>query len=139
MVYVPPYSDRSSLLILIKFWNQAYFSAASDLHSSQMQALFTAYSTAVKKPAEDDSVGGNILWFKNHDADSFPGFAVPQTALAPKTALRRVGTARKSAVDKGGASDNSLTAAEVSLLRRKSRNLGEINVSCRFWDTYWMK
>jgi hypothetical protein len=61
--------------------------------------------------------------------NSFPGFAIPSTALAPKTGLRRVGTARnKSAVDKSGASDDSLSAPEVSLLRRKLI-LRESNVS----------
>lgn len=85
-----------------------------------MQALFAAYVAAVKKPVEDDSGGENISWFELHDADLPPGFAVPLTALAPKTGLRRVTTARtKSAIDKGGASEESLSAAEVSLLHRK--------------------
>ncbi|KAF9652003.1 hypothetical protein BDM02DRAFT_3090034 [Thelephora ganbajun] len=67
-----------------------YFSAASELHNTQMQALFVAYAAAVKKPVEDDSGGGD-------------------------TGLRRVGTVRsKSAVDKSGASDDGLSAPEVS-------------------------
>ena len=50
-----------------------------------------------------------------------PGFAAPQTALAPKTGIRRVGTIRnKSAVDKTGASDDSFSAPEVSRARRRS-------------------
>jgi len=93
-----------------------------------MQALFASYATAVKKPVEDDSGSEYISWFELHDADSLPGFAVPVTALAPKTGLRKVTTARiKSAIDKGGASEESLSAAEVSLLRRKSQNLWEMN------------
>lgn len=97
---------------------QTYFSAASELHSTQMQALFTSYATAVKKPTEDDSGSEDVLWFELHDVDLFPGFAIPSTALAPKTGLRRVGTARnKSAVDKSGASDDSLSASEVCLPR----------------------
>jgi len=87
-----------------------------------MQALFTAYVTAVKRSVEDDSGGENVSWFEFHDANSFPGFAIPLTALAPRTGLRRVGTARnKSAIDKSGASEESLSAAEVSVLRRKSQ------------------
>ena len=106
-----------------------------------MQALFTAYATAVKKPVEDDSGGENISWFELGDADLFPGFAIPLTALAPRTGLRRVGTARiKSAMDKGGASEESLSAAEVSLLRRKSqKSRGNKRLIFRPWDTYWMK
>jgi len=55
--------------------------------------------------------------------NSLPGFAVPPTALAPKTGLRRVGTVarNKSAVDKGGVSDDSLSAPEVSLPHRKKK------------------
>ncbi|KAF9785840.1 exocyst complex component sec3 subunit [Thelephora terrestris] len=75
----------------------AYFSAASELHNVQMQALFTAYATSVKKQMEDDI-----------------GFAVPPTALAPRTGIRRVGTIRnKSAVDKSGAGDDGLSAPEA--------------------------
>jgi len=104
-----------------------------------MQALFTAYATAVKKSVEDDSGGENLSWLEFHDADSFPGFSVPLTALAPRTGLRRVGTARnKSAIDKGGASEESLSAAEVSLLRRKSQESNK-RLILRLWDTYWMK
>ena len=44
---------------------------------------------------------------------------MPPTALAPKTGIRRVGTIRnKSAADKSGASDDGLSAPEVSPPRR---------------------
>jgi hypothetical protein len=45
---------------LIRSSHKAYFSAASELHNVQMQALFTAYAASVKKPVEDESgLGGN--------------------------------------------------------------------------------
>ena len=109
---------------------QAYFSAASEHYNAQMQALFTAYATAVKKLVDDDSGGENFPWFELHDIDSFPGFAAPPTALAPRSGLRRVGTVRlKGAVDKNGASDDGLSAPEVNLLHRKLQNLREITFS----------
>lgn len=55
-----PHFFHLLLPALSKPWGQVYFSAASELHSTQMQALFTAYATAVKKPVEDDPGGGNI-------------------------------------------------------------------------------
>ena len=42
-----------------------------------MQALFSAYATAVKKPMEEDSGGEKNLWFKLHDADTFSRFRCP--------------------------------------------------------------
>jgi len=68
--------------------------------------------------------------------NSFPGFSIPPTALAPRTGLRRVGTVRsKSAIDKGGASDDGLSAPEVRALRRKLKSLGNSLVVLRLWDT----
>ena len=96
-----------------------------------MQALFTTYAAAVKKPAEEDSGGDSVFLVQLSDNNSFPGFAVPPTALAPRTGILRVGTIRnKSAVDKNGASDDSLSASEVSLLPRKLQNLRETNILC---------
>ena len=54
-------SFYSTLQGLIRSSDQAYFSAASELHNVQMQALFTAYATSVKKVVEDDSAGDNVL------------------------------------------------------------------------------
>jgi len=48
------------LLALTLSWGQTYFSAASELHNTQMQTLFNAYSTSVKRPVEDDSGSENI-------------------------------------------------------------------------------
>jgi len=39
---------------------QTYFSAASELHNTQMQTLFNAYATSFKRPVEDDPGGENI-------------------------------------------------------------------------------
>jgi hypothetical protein len=52
-----------SPLALTWSWGQSYFSAASELHNAQMQALFTAYAISVKKPAEDDSGGDGVCGF----------------------------------------------------------------------------
>lgn len=49
---------------LISSRDQVYFSAASELHNAQMQALFTAYAASVKKPVEDDSGGSEISLFR---------------------------------------------------------------------------
>lgn len=55
---------RLMALALTLSWGQAYFSAASELHNVQMQALFTAYATSVKKHVEEDP--GNILFCGPH-------------------------------------------------------------------------
>ena len=49
----------------------------------------------------------------------FPGFAVPPTALAPKTGIRKMGSIRnKGAADRSGVSDEGLGAPEVKSSKR---------------------
>ena len=49
------YVVSSAYLPHVKNLRQAYFSAASELHSMQMQTLFKAYTDALRKAPEDDT------------------------------------------------------------------------------------
>jgi len=84
-------STHLSLPTLSMSCDQAYFSAASELHNTQMQALFTAYATAVKKPVEDDSGGGNILRSKLHDTKLVYRFYCPSNRTCSEDGIKKSG------------------------------------------------
>lgn len=85
----------------------AYFSAASELHSTQLKSLISIFLQSVRKAPEDDQD---------------QGFMTTSTTSASKstTTIRRAGTLIRSPIenknkdkDKGRASDGDLLAAEV--------------------------
>ncbi|KIK94025.1 hypothetical protein PAXRUDRAFT_828414 [Paxillus rubicundulus Ve08.2h10] len=82
----------------------AYFSAVSDLHSSQMKSLFSVYTGLMKRPSEEDGE---------------QGFA-PINVIAKGGAIRRAGTIVRSPIDgrtrerdKGGQAAEEYGAAEA--------------------------
>ena len=44
---------------------QAYFSAASELHSTQVRALLNGYLATIKKASEDEQDQGEHCWMDN--------------------------------------------------------------------------
>ncbi|KAF9244541.1 exocyst complex component Sec3-domain-containing protein [Melanogaster broomeanus] len=82
----------------------AYFSAASDLHSSQMKSIFSIYAGLLKRPSDEDG------------DQSF----APTNAAAKGGAIRRAGTIVRSPMDgwnrdrdRGGQATEEYGAAEA--------------------------
>ncbi len=84
---------------------QAYFSAASELHATQIKALLSAYSVLVRKaPVEEETEG-------------FAGTTPTSNTNKASQGMRRAGTIVRSPLDRRDnrkdGSDGELRASEV--------------------------
>lgn len=103
---------------------QAYFSAASELHSTQMKKMLSTYANLIKKVSEDTQEYGSWYSFANPMTpphSHWKGFNSASTTNASKTTsgIRRAGTIIRSPIEgrqkeKDKTSDGSLRVSEVS-------------------------
>ena len=116
---------------------QAYFSAASELHATQIKALLSAYGAMVKKAPVEEEVDGRgiyhgiILCSFSVLPTGFSGTTPTSNASKAAQGMRRAGTIVRSPLDrreKKEASDGEIRATEVIMTTRFVIYLAETGV-----------
>ena len=98
---------------------QAYFSAASELHTKQVKAFISICNNLVKKTADEEADGKHASIMSIQDISySFIGFSGANVKTAGTSGIRRAGTIVRSPLEgrkeKRQQADGDLRVSEVS-------------------------